>query len=108
MVLFALLNLAVGLLATGLVVADALRRDLPTRRTLGWTGFVALVSIGGSLTVAVADDTLYRLWASGGDTAIVVTPVQLLTGVVVAGLAVSTLAVLTYGVGSRYGPLAAA
>ncbi|ERH07184.1 MAG: hypothetical protein J07HN4v3_02821 [Halonotius sp. J07HN4] len=108
MLVTALLNLAVGLLATILVFTDTLRRDLPPRTQVGWIGFVAAVSIGGSLTVALADDVLFQLWTAGSDPVIAVTPLQLLTGVVIAGLALSTLAVLTYGVGSRYGPLAAA
>ena len=108
MLVTALLNLTVGLLATILVAVDALRRGLSRRTQAGRLGFVAAVSIGGSLTVALADDALFRLWTTGNDPVIAVTPLQLLTGVVIAGLTLSTVAVLTYGVGSRYGPLAAA
>lgn len=102
----ALLNLVVGLLATILVAADTLRRDLQPRIQVGWIGFVATVSIGGSLAVALGDDVFFRLWIAGSDPAIAVTPLQLLTGVVVAGGTLSALAVLAYGFGSRYGPLA--
>ena len=104
----ALLNLVVGLLATILVTADTLRRELPRRTQAGWIGFVAAISIGGSLAVALGDDVLVRLWIARSGPAIAVPPRQLLTGVFIAGLTLSTLAVLAYGFGSRYGPFAAA
>ncbi|TQQ83587.1 hypothetical protein EGH24_01995 [Halonotius terrestris] len=108
MLVTALLNLVIGLLATVLVFTDTLRRDLSPRTQAGWTGFVAAISIGGSLAVAIGDDALYRLVMRGSDPALVVTPLAFIAGVIIAGLTLSALAVLTYGVGSRYGPFAAA
>ena len=96
--------LVVGLIATSLVLADTIRRDFPIRTQAGWTGFVALVGVGGSLAAAVGDDALYRL-ALASDTRVAATPLQLITATIGAGLALSALAVLTYGDGSRYGPL---
>jgi len=107
MVVLALLNLAVGIVATAVVAVDTRRRGLSPRAQAGWIGIVATISIGGSLAVALGDDVLFRLWITRSDPAIAVTPLQLLTGVVVAGVALSALAVLAYGFGSRYGPLAA-
>ena len=105
MVVAFLIGLLVGLIATSLVVADTLRRDLPARTQAGWIGFVALVSIGGSFAVAIGDSAVFRLMAAGSDPVIAVTPLALLTSLVLASAALSTLAVLAYGVGSRYGPL---
>ncbi|ESS09995.1 MAG: hypothetical protein A07HN63_00206 [uncultured archaeon A07HN63] len=107
MVILALLNLAAGLLATAVVVVDTHRRGLSPRVQAGWVGFVAISSIGGSVAVAVGDTVFLRLLQLGMPL-VVVTPFQLLTTVLIAGLTLSALAVLTYGVGSRYGPLATA
>ena len=87
------------------MVADTLRRDPPARTQVGWIGFVALVSIGGSLAVAAGDSALYRLALASEPGVIAVTPLQLITTSIGAGLLLSALAVLAYGVGSRYGPL---
>ena len=100
-----LVGLGVGLVATSLVVADTLRRDLPARTQAGWVGFVALLSIGGSIAVAVGDSTVFRLLAASSDPVVAVTPLALLTRLVLASVALSALAVVAYGVGSRYGPL---
>ena len=100
-----LVSLLVSLIATSLVVADTFRRDLPSRTQAGWMGFVAPVAVGGSLAVAAGDSALYRLALAGEPSVVTVTPRQLFSAVAGAGLALSTLAVLTYGVGSRYGPL---
>jgi len=104
MVVALLVSLFIGLITTSLVLADTLRRNLPARTQAGWIGFVGLVSIGGSIAVTAGDDALYR-WALAGDTRVAVTPRQLITTTIGAGLALSALVVLTYGVGSRYGPL---
>jgi len=106
MVVLALLNLAVGLVATAVVAVDTHRRGLSTRVQAGWVGFVAAVSIGGSAAVAAGDTIFLRLLQFGSDPLLVVTPFQLLATVLLAGLTLSALAVLTYGFGSRYGPLA--
>jgi len=108
MVVLALLNLAVGLVATTVVAVDTHRRGLSTRMQAGWIGFVAVSSIGGSVAVAAGDAGLLRLLQFGRDPMLVVTPVQLLATVLIAGVTLSALAVLAYGFGSRYGPLAAA
>ena len=105
MVVALLVGLIGGLTATSLVIADTIRRELPARTRGGWIGFVALVSIGGSVGVAVGDTTVFRLIAAGSDPVIAVTPLALLTRLVLASVALSALAVVAYGVGSRYGPL---
>ena len=105
MVVALLVSLIVGLIATSLVVADTLRRDLPARTQAGWIGFVALLSIGGSFAVADGDDALYRLALAGEPRVVTVTPRQLIGATIGAGLGLSALAVLAYGVRSRYGPL---
>ena len=107
MVVLALLNLAVGLVATTVVAVDTYRRGLSTRMQAGWIGFVAVSSIGGSVAVAAGDAGLLRLLQFGRDPMLVVTPVQLLATVLIAGVTLSALAVLAYGFGSRYGPLTA-
>jgi len=61
MVMLALLNLAVGLVATAVVAVDTHRRGLSTRVQVGWIGFVAAVSIGGSGAVAAGDAVFLRL-----------------------------------------------
>ena len=71
-----LVGLSVGLVATSLVFADTLRRDLPTRTQAGWVGFVALVSIGGSFAVAIGDSAVFRLMAARSDPVIAVTPLS--------------------------------
>jgi len=100
-----LVGLIVGLVATSLVLADTLRRDLPARTQAGWVSVVALLSIGGSIAVAAGDSTVFRLLAAGHDPVVAVTPLALLTRLVLASMALSALAVLAYGVGSRYGSL---
>ena len=107
MVVLALLNLAVGVVATTVVAVDTHRRGLSTRRQAGWIGFVATISIGGSGAVAAGDAVLFRLLQFGSDPLLAVTPLQLLVTVLIAGLTLSALAVLAYGFGSRYGPLTA-
>jgi len=104
MVVALLVGLIGGLTATSLVIADTIRRELPARTRGGWIGFVALVSIGGSVGVAVGDTTVFRLIAAGSDPVIAVTPLALLTGIVLTSGFLCALAVLAYGIGSRYGP----
>lgn len=98
----------VTLLAAGLVYADAGRRELPRRTRLGWTLGTALVSLGGYLAVGVFDDLLVRSYLRLlGEPLVVRSPREVLMVLLVAGLAISLTAVLGYGLGSRYGPLAA-
>ena len=100
-----LVSLLVSLIATSLVVADTLRCDLPARTQAGWIGFVVLVAVGGSLAVAAGNNALYRLALAGEPRVVTVTPRQLIGATIGAGLGLSALAVLAYGVRSRYGPL---
>lgn len=94
--------------AVALVHADAARRGLPSRTRRRWCVATGLISLGGFVASAVLDGALARAYdALLGRPVVVVTPLQLLTGLVLVGLAVSALAVLTYGVASRYGRLAA-
>jgi hypothetical protein len=55
--------------------------------------------------VAAGDDPLYRLALAGEPGAVTITPLQLIGATIGGGLGLSALAVLAYGVGSRYGPL---
>ncbi|MBV0903755.1 hypothetical protein [Haloarcula salina] len=94
--------------AVALVLVDAGKRGLSRRTRRRWSGGVGVVSLGGFVASAALDGALVPAYnALLGRPVVVVTPLQLLTGLVLVGLAVSALAVLTYGVASRYGPLAA-
>mgnify|MGYP000181983900 CR=1 FL=1 len=108
MVVALLIGLLVGLIATGLVVADTVRRGLPARTQAGWIGFVALVSIGGSLAAPLIDSVFYRLALAVEPTAVTVTPLQMFATRIGLRLTLSAVAVLAYGVGSRYGPFKSA
>jgi len=94
--------------AVALVLADAGKRGLSRRTRRRWSVGVGVVSLGGFAAAAVLNGSLVSAYnALLGRPVVVVTPLQLLTGLVLVGLAVSALSVLTYGLASRFGPLAA-
>ncbi|AAV47014.1 unknown [Haloarcula marismortui ATCC 43049] len=92
---------------TALVYADARRRDLSQRYCTVAAFAVGLASFGGFLAASVLGSGLfsafYRLL---NQPVIAVTPLDLLLSLLCFGLAVTALAVLGYGLTSRYGPLA--
>jgi hypothetical protein len=108
MVVALLVGLVAGLIATGLVIADTVRRRLPARTQAGWIGFVALVSLGGSLAAPVLDSAFYRVALAVEPTAVTTTPLQMLAARVGIRLLLSALGVVAYGIGSRYGPFKSA
>lgn len=96
---------SVGMIATGLVFVDTVRRGFSTKNQLLWSGIVGSVSLGGFVTVYVFDSVLYRLYIElTGSSAVVPVPRELAEGFLIISLALGVLAVLTYGFGSRYGP----
>lgn len=98
----------VAVLAASLVYVDAGRRDLPRRTRLGWTAGVGILSLGGFLAVYLFDGVLARTYLLlGGEPFVVRSPREVVTVLFLLGLAISAAAVLAYGLGSRYGPLAA-
>ncbi|WP_255151077.1 hypothetical protein [Halorarius halobius] len=106
-VAFAVL-LPAAAVATGLVYADTRRRSFPPTARRAWTGAVALVSVGGFFAAFTFDSELaaaYHLFT--GRPVVVTSPLALLFGLSLVGLVTTAAAVLAYGVGSRYGPLAA-
>lgn len=101
-------GLIIGATGTGLVLADATRRDLSPRTRCLWTGSVGLVSVGGFLTTYFFDDALYRLYLEvTGSPALAPQPREVAATLLLVTLAASAVAVLVYGFGSRYGPLKA-
>jgi len=106
-----LLPVAVALfvspVAVALVYADARRRDLSQRYCTVAASTVGVASLGGFLAASVLGSELlaayYRLL---NQPAIAVTPLDLLFSLLMVGLASTTLAVIGYGLASRYGPLA--
>lgn len=94
----------IAVLAAGIVDADAGRLSLSRRRRLGWTVGVGLVSLGGFLGAFAFDGALSRAYALVlGESMVVHTSRELLAGLFAVGLAISTTAVLIYGVGTRAG-----
>jgi hypothetical protein len=93
--------------AAALVYADARRRDLSQRDCTAAASAVGLASFGGFLAASVLGSGLlsvyYRLL---NQPAIAVTPLDLLLSLLLFGLAITALAVVGYGLTSRYGPLA--
>ena len=93
--------------AAALAYADAGRRDLSQRYCAVAASAVGLASFAGFLAAAVFGSGLlsayYRLLDRP---AVAVTPLDLLLSLLLFGLAVTALAVLGYGLTSRYGPLA--
>jgi hypothetical protein len=110
MVSAALLGVGLGitLLSTGLVYADAARRNLDVSARLGWSALVAVVSGGGFLAVSRGVSwwypALYRLLA-GDDVVLTPTPWTISALILGGGLAIAAIGVLGYGFGSRYGPV---
>ncbi|GGK55164.1 hypothetical protein [Haloarcula sebkhae] len=92
---------------TALVYADARRCDLSQRYCTAAASAVGLASFGGFLVASVLGSGLlsvyYRLL---NQPVIAVTPLDLLLSLLCFGLATTALAVLGYGLTSRYGPLA--
>jgi uncharacterized membrane protein len=92
--------------AAALVYADARRRALSRRYGTAAASAVGLVSFGGFLVAAISGTGLlsayYRLLKQP---VIAVTPLDLVFSMFLLGLAVTALAVLGYGIGSRFGPL---
>jgi len=105
-----LLNgLFIGVIATGLVFADTNRRNIRFQTRYLWTGFVGVVSLGGFLAVYAVNDAIYQFYLKVTDSpAIAPPPREVATAFLFVALALSVLAVLAYGFGSRYGPLKAA
>ncbi|NHN64092.1 hypothetical protein G9463_12375 [Haloarcula sp. JP-Z28] len=93
--------------AAALVYVDATRRDLSKRYYTVAAFAVGLASFGGFLAASALGSGLlsasYRLL---NQPVIAVTPLDLLLSLLCFGLAVTALAVLGYGLTSRYGPLA--
>jgi hypothetical protein len=99
-------GLFVGVLTSGVVLADTSRRNLTFRTRCFWIGSVGVVSIGGPLTVYLFDDILYRLYFGLTDgPAVTLLPREVAVAFLVIGLTSGVVAVLAYGFGSRYGPL---
>lgn len=105
-----LLALPVTAVAAGVVYADGARRGLPMASRLRWTAGVSVASLGGFSVAFGLESWLFRighsLSGSPGEVVVVVSPVELVTTLSGAALAVSAVAVLAYGFGSRYGPFA--
>lgn len=113
MLLFGLLlALPVTAVAATVVYRDATRRDLPRTSRLRWTAGVAAASAAGFAFAFGFESwvvrTLLASAPSPSGVVVVTSPMQALTTLFAVGLAVSAAAVLAYGVGSRYGPFAAA
>jgi hypothetical protein len=93
--------------AAALVYADARRRDLSHRYCTAAASAVGLASFGGFVAASVFGSGLlssfYRLLDRP---VIAVTPLDLLLSLLFFGLAITAVAVLGYGLASRYGPLA--
>jgi len=93
--------------AAALVYVDASRRALSRRYRTVAAFAVGLASFGGFLAAAVFGSGLfsafYRLLERP---VIAVTPLDLLLSLLCFGLAITALALLGYGLTSRYGPLA--
>jgi hypothetical protein len=99
----------IGVVATSLVFADTIRRDLSLRTRYLWTGSVGVVSVGGFLTAYLFDDLLFQLYLEvTGSAAIAPLPREVAITLLLIALVASAASVLTYGFGSRYGPLKAA
>ncbi|MDS0219800.1 hypothetical protein NDI54_00340 [Haloarcula sp. S1AR25-5A] len=93
--------------AAALVYADARRRDLSRRHCTAAASAVGLASFGGFLVAALFGTGLFSVYYRLlNRPVIVVTPLDFILSLVSFGLAVTALAVLGYGVASRYGPLA--
>ncbi|GCF14161.1 hypothetical protein Harman_20960 [Haloarcula mannanilytica] len=103
----AFVALFVSPVAAALVYADASRRDLSQRYRTIAAAAVGVASFGGFLAAAVFGNGLFSVYYRLLDRRfIAVTPIDLLFSLLLFGLAITALAVVGYGVASRYGPLA--
>ncbi len=101
-----LTGLLIGVVASGLASVDMRRRELTPRTYYFWTGGVALVSIGGPLTVFLFDNLLYQLYSGlTGGSRIALLPREIALIFITFSLIAGCISVLAYGIGSRYGPL---
>lgn len=102
-------GLFIGAMAAGLVLADTIRRNLPNRARYLWAGGVGVVSVGGFLAVYSFDNTLYQLYLTASASPLIAPlPREVAVAFLLIPLTGSSLAVLAYGFGSRYGPLKSA
>lgn len=102
-------GIIIGVVATGLVFTDTIRRELSLRTRYLWTGSVGIVSVGGFLTAYLFDDALFQLYLEVTDSAAIAPmPREVAITLLFVALVASTVSVLTYGFGSRYGPFKAA
>ncbi|AUG48369.1 hypothetical protein BVU17_12845 [Haloarcula taiwanensis] len=99
--------LFVSPVAVALVYADAGRRDLSSRYRAVAAATVGVASFGGFLAAAVFGSGLLSAYRRLLDQpAVAVTPLEFLLSLLLFGLVGTALAVLGYGVASRFGPLA--
>ncbi|MDT3433557.1 hypothetical protein [Haloarcula sp. 1CSR25-25] len=93
--------------AAALVYADARRRDLSHRYCTAAASAVGLASFGGFLAASLFGSGLISTYYRLLDRPVIAfTPLDFLLSLLLAGLAVTVLAVLAYGLTSRYGPFA--
>lgn len=95
-------------IATGLVFADTVKRDLPARSRYLWTAGVGVVSVAGFWLAYRYGEVLHRSYLGArGSAATVPVPREVAVTFLVVGLGASGAAVVAYGFGSRFGPLRA-
>ncbi|WP_254533897.1 hypothetical protein [Natrinema gelatinilyticum] len=100
----------VTFLVMGIVYTDTKRRALELRTRLLWTIGVGLVSLGGFLGAFVFDSVLSRAYFRAyvlilGRPVVVQSPREFLLIPFMVGTTVSAIAVLVYGIRSRFAPL---
>jgi hypothetical protein len=94
-----------ALLAAGLVAVDATRFGLDARRRLYWAVGVGLVSASGFLGAFLVLPEAYQFYHRlTGQPVVVRTPYEVVLNGVLVGLAVTALAMLAYGIGTRGRP----
>ncbi|KAA9399842.1 hypothetical protein Har1130_01815 [Haloarcula sp. CBA1130] len=92
--------------AAALAYADARRRDLSQRYCTAAASAVGLASFGGFLAASLFGSGLFSAYYRLLDRPVIaVTPLDFLLSLLYLGLSITVLAVLGYGVASRYGPL---
>lgn len=96
--------LFVSPVAAALVYADATQQGLSRRHRTVFPAAVGLISFGGFLAAAAFGSGLFTTYYRLMDRPVVVTPLDLLLSLLLFGLTITTLAVIGYGVSSRYGP----
>lgn len=102
------LALLIVLFVMGFVYWDTTRRGLPRRTCYLWTGCISFVSFSVFfLSMFAIDDFLIRLYLDlrGYERLRVFHSAGLINLLFKFGVAMNTLIVLVYVVGSRYGPL---